>query len=395
MDFMLVNREQREQKMLAWAYVGLWVFVTAFLWAPSRDGLEGIYALAVFIPLLLVLPWRKPDLQEYGGWFTGIALAYAGWSLLSGFWGGDVGYLFLQWLILAIWLAGVAWVLQKKSMDWDIFLRWFVLIGAVTALVNIAVFYWSHPLAARMEGITIARAPTLVGQVYGAVVLIGILLSWRTDCFKCALGLSLACIPALAALGLSQSRGPLLSLVLVLFIGLLWLRPGWKILLVQVCAALLGVLVIALVFPLDQLLLGRGASFRDQIWLDVIQQMQANPALFLWGTGMSEATDIQTSIGEYHHAHNAWLDIAYRTGVIGASLAMIHLGLLLWSARRYLQLAPLTLWLIYGCGCLFVDSRSLFWEIDVKWLLYWIPAGLLAASLMPRKTLPVRTRLNG
>ncbi len=392
---MLLNREQREQKMLAWAYVGLWVFVTAFLWAPSRDGLEGIYALAFFIPLLLVLPWRKPDLQEYGGWFTAIALAYAGWSLLSGVWGGDVGYLVLQWLVLAVWLAGAAWVLQKKSIDWDIFLRWFVLIGAATAVINIAVFYWSHPLAARMEGITIARAPTLVGQVYGVVVLIGILLSWRTDCFKCALGLSLACIPALAALGLSQSRGPLLSLVIVVIIGLFWLRPTWKILLVQVSAALLGLLAIVAIFPLDQLLLGRGASFRDQIWLDVIRQMHASPTLFLWGVGMSDVTDIQTSIGEYHHAHNAWLDIGYRTGVIGLGLAVVHLGLLLWSARRHWQLAPLTLWLIYGCGCLFVDSRSLFWEIDVKWLLYWIPAGLLAASLMPRKVLPVRSRLNG
>lgn len=388
---MLLNTEQREQKMLGWAYVGLWVFVSAFLWAPSRDGLEGIYALAFFIPLLLVLPWRKPDLQEYGGWFTGIALAYASWSLLSGFWGGDIGYLILQWLVLAIWLAGAAWVLQKKSIDWDNFLRWFVLIGAATALINIAVFYWSHPLAARMEGITIARAPTLVGQVYGLVVLIGLLLSWRTDCFKCALGLSLACIPALAALGLSQSRGPLLSLVLVLIIGLFWVRPAWKILLVQMFAALLGLLVLVVVFPLDQLLLGRGASFRDQIWLDVIRQMLAEPGLFLWGIGMSEVTDIQTSIGEYHHAHNAWLDIWYRTGTIGLGLAVVHLGLLLWSARRHLPLAPLALWLMYGCGCLFVDSRSLFWEIDVKWMLYWIPAGLLAGSLMPPKRLPART----
>lgn len=395
LDFPLLKREQREQKMLVWAYGGLWVFVTAFLWAPSRDGLEAIYALAFFIPLLLVLPWRRPDLHVYGGWFTGTALGYASWSLLSGIWGGNIGFLLLQWLILAVWLAGVAWVLQKKSINWEKFLRWLVLIGAATAVINIVVFYWSHPLAARMEGVTVARAPTLVGQVYGVIVLISILLSWRTDCFKCALGLSLACIPALAALGLSQSRGPLLSLALALLIGLFWLRPNWKILLVQLLAAVLALLVLFVFFPLDQMLLGRGASFRDQIWLDVIGQMNAQPTLFLWGIGMNDVTDIQTRIGEYHHAHNAWLDIGYRTGVIGLGLAVVHLVLLLWSARRHTHLAPLTLWLIYGCGCLFVDSRSLFWEIDVKWFLYWIPAGLLAASLMPRKSLPDRTTLIG
>ncbi len=392
---MLKNRAAREQKMLAWAFGGIWVFVTAFLWAPSRDGLEAIYALAFFIPLLMVLPWRKPELAVYGGWFTAVALAYATWSVVSGLWGGDIGFLVLQWLVLAIWLAGAAWVLQKKSIDWEKFLRWMVLLGALTALINIGVFYFTHPLTARMEGITVARAPTLVGQVYGLVVLLALLLSWRTDCLKCALGLSLAGIPALAALGLSQSRGPLLSLGVALAIGLLWLRPGGKVLVVQVATAVVGLIALFVVFPVEQLLLGRGASFRDQIWLDLLQQMYSNPGLFVWGVGMSEVTDIQTSIGEYHHTHNAWLDIFYRTGAVGLGLAVVHLALLLWSARRDSNLAPLTLWLIYGCGCLLVDSRSLFWEIDVKWLLYWVPAGLLAAGLMPRKSLPVRTQAFG
>jgi O-antigen ligase len=143
-------------------------------------------------------------------------------------------------------------------------------------------------------------------------------------------------------------------------------------------------------FPLDQALLGRGASFRDQIWWDVIAQMRAQPSLFLLGVGMDSSTDIVTSIGSYHHAHNAWLDILYRTGVVGLGLALIHLVLLLWSARQHRNLAPLALWLVYGCGCLFVDSRSLFWEIDAKWLLYWVPAALLAANLVRENNLRVK-----
>lgn len=382
---LLFARDWREAKLLGWSYIGLWIFVSGFLWAPSRDGIEAIFALAFFIPMLLLLPWRRPELNAYGGWFSVSALAYAGWSCLSGVWGGDSDFLILQWLILAAWLLGSAWVLQQRMIDWDKFLRWFLWMGAITAAINIAVFYWSHPVAARMEGITIARAPTLVGQVYGVVILIGILLSWRANSLKCAIGFSLATLPALAALGLSQSRGPLLSLLLVLAVGLLWLRPAWKIVLIQLAAAGLGLVVLVVIFPVEQLLLERGASFRDQIWLDVILQMRAQPDLFLWGVGMSEVTDIQTNIGEYHHAHNAWLDILYRTGLIGLGLAVVHLVLLMWSARRHSQLAPLTLWLLYGCGCLFVDSRSLFWEIDAKWLLYWIPAALLAASLLQIK----------
>ena len=377
----VLQREWREEKLLAWAFGGLWVFITAFLWSPSRDGVEAVYALAFFIPMLMLLPWRKPEFHEYGGWFSISALAYAGWSCITSVWGGDAGFFVLQWLILAAWLLGSAWVLQKKSLNWESFLRWFLLLGAVTAVVNTAVFYWSHPLDARLEGISIARAPTLVGQIYGLVALMGILLSWRTDCFKCALFYSLVCIPALVALGLSQSRGPLLSLILVLAIGFIWLRPGWKIVLVHCGACMLALCALFLLFPLEQLLLERGASFRDQIWWDVIAQMLTQPSAFLVGVGMAESTDILTSMGVYHHAHNAWLDIFYRTGIIGLGLAGVHLVLLLWSARRCPQLAPLTLWLVYGCGCLLVDSRSLFWEIDVKWLLYWVPAALLAAQL--------------
>lgn len=390
----LLKRDWREEKILTWAFGGLWVFVTAFLWAPSRDGIEGVYALAFFIPMLLLLPWRKLEFHHYGGGFSVSALAYAGWSCITSLWGGDTGFFMLQWLILAAWLCGSAWVLQKKSLDWDKILTRFLLIGTATATVCIAVFYWSHPLSARLEGITLARAPTLVGQVYGVVVLVGILLSWRISCFKCALGLSLATIPALAALGLSQSRGPLLSLVMVLVIGLVWLRPGRKILLTQLCAALVALGAALYFFPLDQALLGRGASFRDQIWWDVIAQMRAQPSLFLSGVGMNSSTDILTSIGSYHHAHNAWLDILYRSGVVGLGLAVAHLVLLLWSARQHRHLAPLTLWLVYGCGCLFVDSRSLFWEIDAKWLLYWIPAALLAAQLSrPVHTVAVPSKI--
>lgn len=377
----LLKREWREEKLLAWSFGGLWVFITAFLWAPSRDGLEGIYALAFFVPILLLSPWFKLEFNSSGGLFNLVALAYASWCCITSIWGDGSLFFILQWVILATWLLGSVWVLQKKSLNVDTLLLWFLVIGAVTASINVAVFYWNNPFSARVDGITVARAPTLVGQVYGVVILAGALLSWRTACFKRAIWFSLACLPALAAVGLSQSRGPLLSLVLVLVIGLLWLRPNWKIVLTQSVVGLLALCALFLVFPLDQLLLLRGASFRDQIWLDVITQMRAQPSSLLMGIGMAESTDILTSTGEYHHAHNAWLDIFYRTGAIGLALALIHLLLLLKHGIANATAKPLVLWLIYGCGCLLVDSRSLFWEIDVKWLLYWVPAALLTAHL--------------
>jgi O-antigen ligase len=273
--------------------------------------------------------------------------------------------------------------LQNRQLDLEKLLRCLLIIGSLSALVSIVVFYRDQPLIHRLEGVGVARAPTLVGQVYGVVVLIAILLSWRTDRFKHAVLLSLASLPALAALGLSQSRGPLLSLLLALLIGLLWLRPAWKIVLSHSLTAI----VILFVLTLQWLNKERALDARPD--LAVYRSMSSEPLSFLWGIGMSASTKIvATAVGEVHHAHNAWVDIVYRSGVIGLGSALFHLLWLLWAVRRQRQLAPLALWLIYGCGCLLVDARSLFWEIDAKWLMYWIPAGLLAATLCSRKPMP-------
>ena len=377
----LLTREWREQKLLSWAFGGLWVFITAFLWSPSRDGLEAIFALAFFIPILFVLLWRKPNLQQYGGVFTVFALAYASWSLLSTAWGGGTVFFGLQLLVLVVWLAGVAWVLQVRLLNLTKLFYWIFGIGSLIAVVNLFYFYIEHPFSSRLEGMGISRTPTVAGQMYGLVALIGVLLSWRTQCFYRAVGVLLACLPALTALGLSQSRGPMLSLTVTLIVACIWLRPPLRIFLLQIGLALVLFAGVIFIVPVFDVLAERGISLRDQIWLHIWHALKAEPLLFLWGVGMTEATKIITDFGIYHHAHNAWLDILYRTGIVGLGLVLIHLCLLFWCSRHQRQFATLILWLFYGCGCLFLNSRSLFWEIDAKWFMYWIPAGLLAAVL--------------
>lgn len=379
----LLKREWREEKMLAWAFGGLWVFITAFLWSPSRDGIEAIYALAFFIPMLMLLPWRQPEFQQYGGWFSVSALGYASWCCITSVWGSDAEFFILQWLILAAWLLGVAWVLQKRALNLDKLFVWLIAPGALLALLAMILFYRDHGFSERLVGIGLARTPTVVGQVFGLVGLLATILSWRVARVTYSLLFSVAAFCALAALALSQSRGPMLSLMVALLLAAWWLRPSLWVWMSQVAFLLLAFIVLIVVTPIEQMIVARGISFslRDEIWLQVWQTMSSQPLSLLWGIGMSEETVIATASGEYHHAHNAWLDIFYRTGAIGLLLALAHLVLLVKRGIADAAAKPLVIWLVYGCGCLLVDSRSLFWEIDVKWLLYWIPAALLAAQL--------------
>jgi len=380
----LLKRDWREEKLLTWAFGGLWVFVTAFLWSPSRDGVEAIYALTFFIPMLMLLPWRKPEFRQYGGWFSVSALAYAGWCCITSAWGRGTGFFILQWLILAAWLLGSAWVLQKRSLDIEKLFSWLVALGVLLALLAMTLFYKEHAFSERLVGIGMARTPTVVGQVFGLVTLLATILSWRANKLKFALLFSAAAVCALAALVLSQSRGPILSLIAALGLASWWLRPALRVWMCQIVFLLLVAILLIVITPIEQMIAARGISFslRDEIWLQVWHVMSSQPLSLLWGMGMSEVTVIATASGEYHHAHNAWLDIFYRTGVIGLLLALVHLGLLLKRGTADATAKLLVIWLVYGCGCLLVDSRSLFWEIDAKWLLYWIPAALLAAQLL-------------
>lgn len=377
----VLQREWREQKMLAWSFGGLWVFVTAFFWAPSRDSLEVVYALAFFIPMLMLLPWRKPVFHQYGGWFSVSALAYGSWCCITSLWGGDTGFFILQWLILASWLLGSAWVLQRRALDLEKLFIWLVGIGALVALLMMVLFYKDHAVSDRLEGQALARAPTVLGQVFGLVVLLATILSWRVASFKQSILFFAAALCASAALALSQSRGPMLSLLLALLLAVVWVRPSLRVWLSQITFLLVVAIVLVIITPIEQVIAARGISLRDEIWLQVWHSMISQPLSLLWGIGMSEVTVITTANGEYHHAHNAWLDIFYRTGVIGLLLSLSHLVLLLKRGGADTTTKSLTIWLVYGCFCLLVDSRSLFWEIDAKWLFYWVPAALLAAQL--------------
>lgn len=377
----LLSADWREQKLLAWAFGGLWIFITAFLWSPARDGLETVYALAFFIPMLLLLPWRKPDFHQYGGWLSVTAMAYASWSCVTSLWGGDTQFFIMQWLVLAAWLLGAAWVLQRRALDLEKLFAWLVVPGAFLAVVAIVLFYKDHAFSTRLEGIGLARTPTVVGQVFGLVALLATILSWRAAGLGRSFLFFMAALCAAAALLLSQSRGPMLSLILALLVALWWVRPAVRVWVSQMAFLLCVAIAFAVTTSIEQAIVARGISFsmRDEIWLQVWQSMGSQPLSLLWGIGMSEATKIITLSGEYHHAHNAWLDIFYRTGAIGLLLALVHLVLLFKRGTVDSPARLLGLWLLYGCGCLVVDSRSLFWEIDAKWLLYWVPAALLAA----------------
>jgi O-antigen ligase len=278
-----------------------------------------------------------------------------------------------------IWLFGVAWLHQKKPLDLDRLYKLIIVVGVFVGISTLTVFYAQNPVSERLSGWSVARNPIVVAQIFGVAVLLAWVQSWREINQRRSWIYFIAALVSLLPGLMSQSRGPLLALALTLFLAFLLLRPAARVWLPQFALLFVAALVyMALSWTsLDVIKRGFDLTYRDQIWGYVITLIPEN---FWFGLGVSKDTKlIIADVGIFHHAHNAYLDTLYRTGVFGLILLVAHLGVLLRCWRKNKQLLPLYLWLVFGVLCVMSNTRILFWQLDAKWFLYWIPAGLIAA----------------
>lgn len=401
MGFSFLKTYTMERKILSWAYVGLLVFVSAFLWAPSRDGLQGVYYLAFFLPMLmLLLLARKPRMAEYGGWMTLSALLYAGFAALSALWSNqpkDVGFFIFQWCVLAVWLCGSSLLWIKREFDLEKYLRWMVIVGVLVIVATVANYYHGFFIRKtypdmRLLGWNVFRNANEIGAMSGIIAIIAFTLGLQA--IQSSRRYGFYALAALAGIGLiaSFSRGAMVAFALMAIAALLAVRPPLKVWLPPVALGLLlllGLVVSGVVSGY----LGReaGGSGRSILWWTLLDRSREQ---VFTGIGMSKITTIFIpDVEVYNHAHNAWLDTFYRTGLIGLILILLHLQSLLTHLHRRSPLLPLYLWLGFGCVCSLFDSRCFFGEIGAKWFFYWIPAGLITASLTGMAFRAERTRL--
>ncbi len=388
MTFQFLMTGVREQKMLSWASVGFLVFLSAFLWAPSRDGLQAVYLLSFFLPIVIILFFRKPDFHKYGGWPTVIAIAYATFSVLSTLWGKseDFFYFVLQWFVLATWLCGSCLIFSRRDLDIEKYLRWFVVLGIfITVVTIVRYYYFVFGVATsdkRLWGWNTFRNANEIGSMCGVIALLAFTIAVQSRSLARTWLFYLFAFVASIGLLASFSRGALVAFIVMAAVALITVRPQLKVWLPPVLMVVV-IFLMLLNTPDVHIYYIRGVSEgfggRFTIWKNVIELCREN--LFT-GIGMSKNTSIVIPGFEvFNHAHNAWLDTFYRTGVVGLTLVVLHLTAVLKNFSRDPKVLPLYLWLGYGCICGLFDGRCFFWELGAKWFLYWIPIGLITAII--------------
>ena len=387
---LFTHRAWREEKAAAYASIGLLVFLTSFFWAPTRDFMHVVYGLAFFAPVLLVLLLRRPNFNQYGGWFTGLALLYAGYASVSTLWSEAPRFDFFaqHFLFLTVWLAGTAWLAARQKVDIDNVYRVLTVVSAVCGLALIVVFYWEKPLSTRLGILDygVARNSNTLAYMFGATSLIAYV-TWLTSRERrkswFALGiLSVNLIPFLAA----QSRGAFLGFIVSILLAFFGIRKTRNKLILHgvLLVVVAGIIALEWSFAIQTVSARLSEPFyRDVVWPVILETGYNEHALF--GSGLVKTSRIYVPGSElppFNHAHSSYIDAFYRTGAVGLVLMLAHMLYVFrhWSFNP--RTLPLFLWMTLTCIMSLFDHPGFFCHLESLWFAYWIPAGLIGALVM-------------
>lgn len=385
----ITDRQYREEKVLSWIGVGLLIFISAFIWMPKRDGLQAIFAVGILLPMLCVLPFRRPEFSNYGGWITYLALIFAGYSTLTGLWApiSKPDFFIIQFVVLSVWLMSIAWYTSKRDLDWFRLQQYLLLAGVLVGLISLALFYGKNSWFMRLEGQFLARNPNEIGALFGILTLLAFC-QWlratnNSHNFYYAILVLVLFIPLIA----SQSRGAFMALIVTAVMAIFYFRPSkYKLILLSV-SGFVAAVILLYSFSSGLLTADRfSTGLRDVIWQEVFSR-SVNEHLW-FGRGMEKFEKIIIpDVDVFDHAHNVWLDTFYHTGLIGLVLGLFHVFYVLQKFKPSPVQITLYLWLMFSLIAGMFDYRTFFWQIDFKWFLFWIPVGLISAIQIQEKRL--------
>jgi hypothetical protein len=388
------DTEWRESHVAGYASVGLLVFVTSFLWGASRDFMQVVYGLSFFVPVLLVLLLRKPDFKQYGGWFTALALLYGTYATASTLWSPAPRLLFFGYhlLFLAVWLCGTSWLANRGQLGIERFYNYLVAAGAISAVIYLGLFYAHYPWQDRLElhHWGVLRQPNSLGFLFGVTSLIAYLLWQRSRGWGPGFAYFGLFVVNMLPMAASQSRNALLAFIMVMVTAFILAAKSRSKL---VAHLVVGFVLVALVYAqwdkVWKIVESRinAPTYREEVWPFLVETTIRDHLLF--GEGLvktSRITPPVTTHGKpFEHAHSAYVDAFYRTGLVGLILMMAHLVYVLRHWSRNPLLLPLFLWILFACLFSLFDNPGFFWYLEFMWLVYWIPAGLIGALVMAQR----------
>ncbi|MCY1514698.1 hypothetical protein D9M68_492470 [compost metagenome] len=338
--------------------------IIVFLWVPAflhvclfRKSYPPIHKLFVWLYLALSAWYMLVVVVSDAGWDDVRELKLPFYVALS----------FLGCMVSAMYLKG------RLSG----FMLLCCIFGGLAAGFSVIYFYFvqGHIFYYRVVSMGVWRVVIPAAQACGALVILTAFLGFevkRGIWFIC--GVLLALVGYGAFLYFNQSRWVWLCLMLA-FLGAGVLSRN-KAAYAMAAISVLLVAVIAFVKP--TIFLGRGFSYRPELWSGGITLLLEN---WVHGLGFKEYwIEIASLKTSSRHPHNMFLDIGIRFGVTGL---LLWLGLWCWTGWRAfknrnapLGLAVVALWLYSGLVVL-TEGTVPWVKPSPIWFVTWLPVALV------------------
>ncbi len=377
-----------------WRLASLWpmlfLFLAALYLAPDTRSMRNTYYLLVLLPALVLLRredfhllWKNPVLRA--------ASLLLGYLWLSCLWSendnlGKVAKTGAQLVYLLVFL-----LVATRCLSSDVRRQQLMVVVVVSAVFGALLSLWNFWELWERRGAAYwlwtprltfwgsADHPIIGASLYAMAAIFAYSGSFDSKGWQ-RIGWLLGGLLVLLVIVRTYSRGPLLALLTIFFIGVV-INRGRKTVLVS---GLLIAIVVAWVGYQDiGGMLERGAGVRPQIWLTVWYDA-LNAPLFGHGLLSDESIDLaRADRGPVviDHPHSIFMATLFYGGLSGLILLLnlfrtsLKEGFRLFSGGQS-ELLPVLL-LAFALGV--TDNNKLLLSPAPLWLFFWLPIAMVAA----------------
>lgn len=366
--------------------VGWGLFVAGFFLLPKQPTLKIVFYLLLVLPSLLLVPVWWKERARLSSPLLLCSLFFSLYMATTFFWSGEPWgewwfFFYKQVIFIMFWLLATVWVSIRFPEFYRQFPVWLVWLGAIVALVTLLVYFYNDGGGlSRMNGLGVLNNQLVAAQAFGALGLMAFILSVQVNS-KGRVTVFLVCgVVCYTAVIMTQSRGPVFYFLicgLLILLAMVFLKRAREALaflaLLSICFVFFYMFGVfdALIQRLDK------KSPRLVIW----RKMLSESGDVLWfGKGVRRFTDFSTTMGDWQHSHNVFIDTLRFGGVVCVVFLMVIIIISLRGVLRNFLNNPFYIWLLFGLLCMLTNGKFLLVRPDWSWLLFWVPVGFICAQ---------------
>lgn len=292
-------------------------------------------------------------------------------------------------ICIGVFVFAAAAMTMGSEQNEKTLLRALIIGVTLSSLVALMTYGWQVYSGAaitpyRLTGFGRISRSTKMGE---ALAVVSLILLYKKDILPCKISRPLLLAFNMAILFVTWGRGAIAGFVSSVLV-MTFSRPNRKILIGGIVALLVGAVALFLMPNFVHMLVERGLTHRDEIWMQAFDYIREKP---IFGYGISHKFRFVVD-ARYNSAqnspHNILLGALLYGGIVGAGILIGLVVLAICKAvslhRARVACYPMALFL-FGLVVGQVTGRTIFINVNPEWLYTWIPLALLMGIVAREK----------